>query len=428
MSIAVRATTQQKALLTLALLSVVLATLLIPLGAFSGRWLVIEAPTTNHFIGGVTIGTNREFEYGLLRTCVVNPDDTRCSGNNFGSGDINTTSTCAVSASAMKARHNTTFAFLFLAFLVCLPLSILSLMYVCNAHRVGNQSKPVDCGICALTGDRKRGAVVRIALTSVALLFALIALAVYGNTIGYWAACGEHYCAALISQTQANMPALIPPGVARYETDIACGYGYSFGAAVMGLVSLVGALLFVICEYSSAGSEIAAKDADEPQAFVISEGPRNVDQAAEFTPHEEMKPLPQEQHYQQQQQQQQQKPRFARGTDRQDSYEEPRGQMKSSAPPSAAAPPTETYASRETSAPIGHTQAYSQSPEESRSPQRPKGAHVPQGNDWEYDQDADLYWSPSQRLYFDERSGHFFDPESDLWFDPAAQKWYKLAQ
>jgi hypothetical protein len=51
---------------------------------------------------------------------------------------------------------------------------------------------------------------------------------------------------------------------------------------------------------------------------------------------------------------------------------------------------------------------------------------VPEGPDWEFDDDTQLYWSPSQELFFDPISGHFYDGATECWYDPNEKRWYKL--
>lgn len=51
---------------------------------------------------------------------------------------------------------------------------------------------------------------------------------------------------------------------------------------------------------------------------------------------------------------------------------------------------------------------------------------LPEGDDWEFDQESGLMWSDERKLFFDQGSGHFYDPGSEQWYDPDGGKWYTI--
>lgn len=53
---------------------------------------------------------------------------------------------------------------------------------------------------------------------------------------------------------------------------------------------------------------------------------------------------------------------------------------------------------------------------------------LPEGDDWETDQESGLLWSEERRLFFDQASGHFYDPGSEQWYDPDNGRWYTINQ
>jgi hypothetical protein len=53
---------------------------------------------------------------------------------------------------------------------------------------------------------------------------------------------------------------------------------------------------------------------------------------------------------------------------------------------------------------------------------------LPEGDDWETDEESGLLWSEERRLFFDQASGHFYDPGSEQWYDPDSGGWYTINQ
>eukprot|EP00658_Telonema_sp_P-2_P006902 TRINITY_DN12593_c0_g1_i1.p1 TRINITY_DN12593_c0_g1~~TRINITY_DN12593_c0_g1_i1.p1 ORF type:complete len:194 (+),score=53.74 TRINITY_DN12593_c0_g1_i1:170-751(+) len=55
----------------------------------------------------------------------------------------------------------------------------------------------------------------------------------------------------------------------------------------------------------------------------------------------------------------------------------------------------------------------------------PEGVDLPEGQ-WEWDNDAGLFWSEEQQYFYDVDSAEFYCPESELWYNPETDEWHSI--
>jgi hypothetical protein len=262
MGLVVSPSAQQSILLGLAFATVLLSVILLLIAAITPRWMVLELPTTTTITNPGTLAaqvvrSNVVVEAGLLRTCRTDQVTSSCDGTKFPS----TLGFCNRSGNAMLDRFKATIAFVIMALIVCVFNLLLSLFYLIRGGSIGYRDKPL---VGKLQTNRRKGAVVRLIFTGTSWLFILISISVYGNTVGVWAGCGNHYCNTLssVEETRARAIPAVPGVIVRQTIKADCGYGVGFGSAVTAFIALSATLFFVLLEYFSRGSEMMAEDAD----------------------------------------------------------------------------------------------------------------------------------------------------------------------
>lgn len=362
----IRPRTKQNVYLATLLVLALLTTILIPIAFGGSRWLVYESATIASFEStSVTFNDLRGVEQGLFQTCTRTPRKAECHDNVFSSGDVSPIPSCTRTGDELEVRLQGTAGLMLIAFFLSLPCSLLAMIQFKNQFNSADE-KTVRCAGCSVSVSNRRTTVVRCSISGLTTFFLLLAVSLYGNTMGSWMGCGDHYCSGVVSQQQEQMNTLRIPGVRLFlDVDVNCGFGVSFAVAIMSLFAST--LSTVVLGVNLVKSKKQAPSVLPP---------------ASHPPHS------------------------------------PATEARRSLPPET--PPREVTVVPESGKPTT---------EERREllPTQIPTKFMPEGDDWEYDDEAKLYWSQSQELFFDEASGHFYDPESDCWFNPQEQRWYKLS-
>jgi hypothetical protein len=470
----------------IAVVAVAVAVML-PIGAFTRRWLYIATPSdivVRNAHGAFRTADDSVSTFGVLSYCHDSATQHSCQRLKYDPSipELPFDPSCDRDHTSMKHRMNTAAAFAIIAFLLSLPLAVATVL---SASASAYQR--FGWGICDLVilGDGQMTRMIEMVLSWAVFFFGFIAVAVYGGTIDSWANCGQHYCDAVGSIAASNAARVqFPAGLTvTYDFLVSCGFGYSFAFVVSAVVFAFALLLLITVDFvtlplgtdpvESAGQRgttgVAASKLDAPlpssQSGVVDDDANSAASCGRTEEPRDVVTGGQEEH----------RERTIAHTDSEGEDDDPKEQQLEQPHSVRRVPPEVSTAAREperTQA-VERTYASSSSSESIvvvgsptrqapvlretvhetvaetavnrdgqletkqrvvtstvHTPVRYAGSSsrvlLPEGDDWEYDPDEDLYWSPSQQLFFDTASGHFYDPSSGAWFNPVLQRWYQL--
>jgi hypothetical protein len=427
-----------------------LTAVFLAVAAFTRRWLYVDAPARVTVNGGIlrTFASDMT-SYGVMQYCHATSTDEQCRPLEFhaASPELPFPWTCPRSQTELQHRFGATAAFVILAFLAAVALAILELSALAATR--SQMFGFVFGSRTYLATSSKAAVTIQLSVACAVFLMALIATAIFGGTIGTWANCGHHYCAAMtgIIQQRQRLPRSL---AVEYEYLVDCGFGYSYALCVCGsvfafaLVLLHTADLFTLrnLQLRAPGPE----PFDLPKGFSPIRDPYHDDYQYTSSRSSTKEPLKQDMFVADDEV----VTFIARGLTgaalppRLDTVVHDRGEDDeeggdASSPASSDAsvvevvdvqrgthddfvtPAVARAAARESTPEMIMVEDVSSVAEPPR-----RLLLLPDGDDWEYDAEEDLHWSASQQLFFDQRSGHFYDPASTAWFNPVLQRWYRL--
>ena len=413
------------------LLLALLGCILIPVALATRRWLYVDAPSTVDVNGILTLYDSKTTTYGLLSYCSTTAVSESCSDLSFEkAATFPTSSSCDRKQGDIRDRLRAATAMLVLSFFSTLALLILSVLAFKTSF--DSEGQEVQFSTTSILVSRERSAAVRVAMAALSFLLCLCSAAIYGATFGSWLNCGAHYCDAVVQQLRAAADAEVVPSYLRVRRDfqVNCGFGFSFAINIALCLLFAAVIAFIVADYLFA--------------------PRNAGRASQYAPTEGEPILPtrnpQDSNSRVTNTIDASKPRVVPALEASQKHEqEPRTSSRSAPSPDACDPASDHQVNGQLAHPqdvtvvaptpvkIKHrvgdsaaTDANTAGAPQVALPQRATGGTMPEGDDWEFDAEEDLYWSPSQLLYFDHRSGHFFDPSSRAWYDPLRERWYAL--
>lgn len=328
----------------------IVETIFLPVSFGSSKWVVID--TFRSFRASNTSGIVELLtttSVGVFRSCDGVLYHERCIDNEWSDAPLFPFDSCKTNQRDFGDRLNATGAFMIMAFIASIISLLISIVHF-YVDNFGEKNFALSSWVILM---------IRAAFSAICLLCTFISICVFGSTISSWSACGEHLCNKLTSRA-------LLLGLPSEISEKTCGYGYSFGLAIVCMLCNLFYLLLVV------GQHLSSK---EPRVQSPSLA----------------RPKPAETH------------------------------ISPVRNPSAMLVDSKSVDSKANGNALPAPNLESTTANADVAP-----TFLPQGEDWEYDADAKLYWSPTQELYFDDSSGHFYDPESLMWYNPQTSAWYHM--
>ncbi len=438
----------------------------IPVSLFTNRWLYISTPSeVTISSAGEVIRTSSvaQVTYGVLGVCRSNATSDDCSSIRYdGRPDMPFADDCARSQSQLQHRVNVAAAFSVISFIAAVPLAVLALM---TSSAASCQKFGLAVFGVSVFPDARYSCKLQLGLVLTVFASELIAVAVYGATIGSWANCGQHYCQAVEGITNRAALAVQYPRGVQVCSDfvVECGFRSSYAFAVAATLFAFGMAIMLVADLvtlpEGATAALATSNGDLTSTTETAEDrePESKDRVAHVAQHFEderhtaganeaeptrndgVQPELHHRHVS-----------AERSATQPESRMSARGRIQSPADKSDDEGSVIMIAEVSTRPQHGSASFVHETVEETvletstdgngrlvanqrvvsstvrGSSSSTKGTLLPEGDDWEFDDEENLYWSPSQQLFFDHASGHFYDPASGAWFNPILQRWYQL--
>lgn len=393
----IRAHTKRNLFLCLLFFLSLVVVVLLPSSAFSRRWIVVEHPTRTE-IGNrsMTVYTWGEVDMGLFKTCHVTPLNDRCKAIDYTSVDpVSISRNCSLDRGIYAARIRSVASFMLISFVAAIPLFLLS-GAIFFSHLFHKKEDQICLGPIRVDFPKRLSFFIQLGLSLGVMICMLMCVCIYGDTMSRWIGCGHHYCSHMNEVFYENIISQNTGGaeVVQHMT-LNCGFGASFSLAIMTMLSFGVYAALILADKFLFGSN----ESEEHQKLISTGGEgeeHSVVQLPTSRPNDESGMEMRVAHSRRLENNEPIADPLSEPSQRHIQAEDLVAPVPGASPPRSALLVTSTRL-------------------------------LPEGDDWEWDSDANLFWSPSQELFFDPASGHFYDSDSGSWFNPQTQAWYRLA-